>query len=164
MSLEQENWDGFLSDLVLWRKAYLVFSSMAVMGNLMTQLALKHHIYNGLKKYSTHEDVKKREYFEAIFKEVQNIYTPDKDLNKLKNTLICLDINPESHLYLEHGKSICGIYIDMMKEPILTRLRNKETGEYEEKECTIVISLGYPNLENPIRLTFLDTIGMNRFI
>lgn len=163
MISKQEEWDSFVSEVALWRRAYIIFSAIAKSGNLTGLLALKHHLHTAAKKYSSNEEQRKREYFEEILIELEDFYTPDEDLVKLKDTLVCLDIHPDSYLYLEYGKCICGFYIDMDKEPSFTSFRNDETGEYEKRECNIVLNLGYPTPQNIIKITFLDTKGITTF-
>lgn len=163
MDLEQHRWDHFKRDLGFWKKAYETYSRPARQGKLVAVLALKQHILLGKKNYLSYEEEEKRNYFVETLSELEKDYTPDTDLKKLEATLICIDLNPESHLYLIFGKCMCGFYLGLEEEPATTRLRNKKTGGYEDRESLIVMKIGYPDPSSIVKVTFHDLNEISTF-
>ncbi len=155
----------FIDDLDGWVRSYQIYAKKANEGHLVAVLALKDHIEDGLDHYrNTYaEDEEKQEYFETVFKGLQREYNPDSDINKLQNTLICIEIKRESYLHSQYGDKICGKFLSMSADQMITKLLNKETGEYEEETANIVINMGYPTPDDLLKVSFLDISKMEAF-
>lgn len=156
MDLEKQKWDSYFEDFEGWERMYRLYADIGKVGDLLGVLALVDQIQMATEHYKIYGQ-EQYDHFLAQLARLKADYDPDNDVKKLEDTLLCLELSPDSHLYEKYGSQICGKYMGMDEKPYLTKIRNKETGKYEDKKGTIVINLAYPTAQDLLKVTYQDT-------
>lgn len=158
--------NALVTEIIIWAETYKFYAQSAQQGKLFALLLLMEHIQAG---YHFHQEVYKqgranKEDFNLLLEDLKISYDPTNDITRLGQGLICVEICPESYLYPKLGKKICGKFLGMSSEPMVIKLLNEHTGQYEDEEVNIILEIAYPTSKDVLRLSILDIEEVESFL
>ena len=163
-SEKPDEWKDFIRDMDLWIMVYDALTFLAK-HKLMGALALKAHVQNSEIAYHDLLSARELSFFKEVLRAKTNDYDPDTKLNELLGEVVCVELNPQSHLREQFGcETICGKFINLNSGKAVTRIRSEESGQYEEKEAAFSFRLAYPDAEHFVDVSLLDLVNIEPFL
>lgn len=147
----------------LWIMVYDALTFLAK-HKIMGVMALKSHVQNSIDAYTTILNERELSFFREVIEAKKRDYDPDDQLRQLEGNVVCVELNPSSHLVNQFGSNtICGKYLGLNNGKAFTRLYTEEHG-YQEKEAAFSFRISYPDAEHEVNISLLDLVNLELFL
>src|SRR5690606_19114465 len=91
-------------------------------------------------------------------------FDPEKESRALQGQVICIELNPRSHLHKTVGNSsICGKFMGLNKGKSQTRVLSDDNKMYEAREAAFSFRLAYPDADHFVDVSLLDMVNIEPF-
>ncbi|MEL1242660.1 hypothetical protein AAEO56_00185 [Flavobacterium sp. DGU11] len=105
-------------------------------------MALK-RLINSYEKFVERYSEEEKEIYNECYAENLSIFNPDIYLNKLGDSLVCIDIHNKSILHETYGtETICGKYHGLVNGHTTKILG--EDGDHRDEYSNVAFEFGYP--------------------
>jgi hypothetical protein len=157
-------WKDFIRDMDLWIMVYDALAFLAKQ-KLMGALALKAHVQNSEIAYKEMLNPKELSFFNEVLAVKTREFDPDQQLASLQEQVVCVDLNPSSHLVQKLGNTtICGKFLGLNKGKAMTEMLSEDGTRFESREAAFSFKLAYPDGEHTTDVSLMDLVNLELFL
>ena len=148
----------------LWIMVYDALAFLAKQ-KMMGALALKAHVQNSEIAYKELLNEKELSFFNEVLAVKTREFDPDKQLMALKDQVVCVDLNADSHLVKKFGHhTICGKFLGLNKGKAMTEMLSEDGTRYEPREAAFSFKMAYPDGEHTTDVSLIDLVNLEHFL